>query len=384
MDTSPPLQVLHVLNSLNRSGAETMLASAAPIFSAAGIKGTILSTGDIPGPFAGTLRAAGYDVIHIPFSKSPAFLWRIWRQMCQGYDIVHLHTERGHLWYGLLARLAGAKIVLRTIHAIFGFTGTLRLRRGLARRLLHRLGVHHIAISPSVRDNEAQRFGLPTTVIPNWYDSTRFVPVTAQTREQARLRLGIEPAAQVIASVGNCATVKNHPAILHALALLPAAQRPRYLHLGQEEPDTPERRLAKTLGVHEYTHFLDPAFAAETVLQAADVFVMPSLHEGMGIALLEAMATGLPAIASDVPGLRDFAGQHPGQSIGVRLVPPAAEPLATALVEVLALAPSERTEYGAANAVCATTHYTIELGTAAYLRLFRRAVTSDRDGPETA
>jgi glycosyltransferase involved in cell wall biosynthesis len=371
MDTSPPLQVLHVLNSLNRSGAETMLASAAPIFSAAGIKGTILSTGDIPGPFAETLRAVGYDVIHIPFSKSPAFLWRIWRQMRQGYNIVHLHTERGHLWYGLLARLAGAKIVLRTIHAIFGFTGILRLRRGLARQLLHRLGVRHIAISPSVRDNEVQRFGLPTTVIPNWYDSTRFVPVTAQTREQARLRLGIEPAAQVIASVGNCATVKNHPAILHALALLPAARRPHYLHLGQEEPNAPERALAKALGIHEHTHFLDPAFPAETVLRAADVFVMPSLHEGMGIALLEAMATGLPAIASDVPGLRDFAGQQAGQSPGVRLVPPVAEPLAAALSELLHTSDTARAECGRANALCASAHYTIARGTTAYMALYR-------------
>ncbi len=67
------IKVLHILNSLRPSGGEVMLKLAAPFWQSQGLALSILSTGTQPGPFADSLNNAGYEIYHIPFSKSPKF-----------------------------------------------------------------------------------------------------------------------------------------------------------------------------------------------------------------------------------------------------------------------------------------------------------------------
>lgn len=305
------LRVLHVLAELKPSGAETMLVAAAPVFKLNGVECEVLSIGATRGPFAERFEAAGYRVHHLPFSRRPQFFWQQRRLMRAGrYDVIHLHCEAANFWQGLMARSV-CPVVLRTIHSTFSYTGNLQRRRGVQRRLLQRLGVQHVAISASVRDTELRRYRLPTTLIWNWYDSARFTVTTADAKTAARARFGIEKKDFVIASVGNCSKIKNHIAIIQAMAMLPVAQRPIYVHAGIEEAAQPEREFAKQLGVADSVRFLGGVGDVLLALQAADAYVMPSLHEGFGIAAIEAFATGLPALFADVPGLRDFRTDFP-------------------------------------------------------------------------
>lgn len=363
-----PLRVLHILGELKPSGAETMILSAAPAFSDNGIEAEILSTGRHPGPFAERLHLAGYRIIHIPFQRSPLFFVHVAAVMRNGYNVIHLHTERANFWLGVTACLSPARLVLRTIHSSFDFDGGLRRKRGLQRRLLHAVGVRHVAISESVQKNEAVRFGLRAELVPNWYDSRRFQPPELGERAKARHALGIGSGDKVIVSIGNCSEAKNHRAMIEALALLPVAERPLYLHVGMEEACGQERALAERLGMLERIRFLGPLADVRPPLLASDLFVMPSLYEGFGIAAIEALATGLPAVFSDVPGLCDFREMFPG----LFYAGTDAASLALALATALSLTPAELKSRAAGYPEVAQAHYGIEQGVTGYLNIYRQ------------
>ena len=204
------MRVLHILGELRLSGAEQMLCSAAVCFAQQDVTADVLSTGVQVGPHAHRFEESGYTVHHLPFRRHPLFFFSLWRLIRRGgYDVIHLHTERANFWQGLVVLIAGVKGKFRTIHNNFHFEGKLRSRRGLQRRVLAGMGVQHVAISPTVQSNEKSRFGLETTVIPNWYDNNHFRPPTSEQRDKSRRDLDVSDKF-VLLTIGNCSMVKNH------------------------------------------------------------------------------------------------------------------------------------------------------------------------------
>lgn len=362
-----PIRILHILSELRHSGMEAMLVSAAPHFIEQGVVSDILATGAELGRFAPRLQRAGYTVRHVPFARSPLFLWRAYQAMRGGYGAIHIHTEGAGFWLGMAARLAGVPSVVRTIHGAFAFEGALRWRRLIQRQALRWLGIRHVAIGSSVQDNERRRFLLPTTRINNWYDDQRFTPTTGAQRRAARAALEIAADTATLVSIGNCGRVKNHRAILEALSMLPVEKRPLYLHVGAEEADEPERRLAQSLGVTAWVRFLGAQDDVCQALQAADLFIMPSLHEGLGNAALEALATGLPCILADVPGLRDFQKDFPG----ILYTKPDPMPVADAIVRAFDGLAELRQLAAHAHPRAALSGFSAKKGVADYAALYR-------------
>lgn len=363
-----PLRVLHVLGELRPSGAETMLAVAAPTFAAHGVVTELLSTGVSPGPYADRLAAVGYGIRHLPFAKRPAFFLRLWRLLRRGrYQALHIHTERAAFWIGLTGLAAGVPSILKTIHNNFAFTGNLRLRRKVQRHLMAWLGMRQVAVGRAVQETERRHYGLETDLVNNWFDVERYRPPTAAERAAARAALGLGDDQVVLASVGNCNGFKNHGELLRALALLPASRRPIWLHAGAEEADHPERALARELGVEGWVRFLGSLPDPRRALHAADGYVMPSLREGLSISALEALATGLPAILTDVDGLRELGAAFPG----VRLPAPRAAALAAALEAFVDEDAGARWRAARDYPALARRAFGVEAGVAGYLRLYR-------------
>lgn len=354
------MRVLHVLNELRPSGAETMLRAAAGCWRRHGIHGEILCTGDTPGPYAGALREAGYPIHHLPFTKSIRFLTAFHSFVRRGaFDAVHLHAERAAFWYAALAWAAGQRRLVRSIHAAFDFRGPLRLRRGLQRWTMRRLfGVRMAACGDSVARLEWERFRNPVAVLGNWFDSEFYRPVADPLRDPA--------APFVVLTVGNCAAVKNHAALLRALEQLPEVH---YLHVGGEEEGQEERALAAGLGLSGRVRFLGPLTDLRPAFRSADLFVMPSLHEGFGVAAVEAMGAGLPVLLADVDGLRDFRPR----SGAIRFCAPEAGALAKAVREFMALPRAERFAVGAALSEMAHREFGVTAGAARYAALYREA-----------
>jgi glycosyltransferase involved in cell wall biosynthesis len=302
-------RILHILNELKPSGAETMLYHAAPFWAKFGIECDILSTGENIGSYAQELKNAGYGVFHLHNNKRPSFFIKLNQLVRNGeYDVIHQHAEGASYWTMLSLLMLRLKIV-RTIHSNFIFDGFLRLRRKFQRQHLSLFGVRFVSISDSVATNELKRFGIETQLIYNWAALDYFKAATKQEKSDARAVFGLQDDAIVMVSVGNCAFSKNHEAILQALAKLSFAEL-KYLHIGHEAEDGNEALLSRKLGINEKVIFAgrqDPLLA----LHAADFYVMPSRYEGFGIAALEALSTNLPAIFSDCPGLSDFKSYFP-------------------------------------------------------------------------
>lgn len=358
------MKVLHVLGELNPSGAETMLSAAGPLWQDFGIQAEILSTGRQIGPYAEQLNSAGYVLHHIAFQKSPRFFWLVYRLMqSKIYDVIHLHTERANFWFGLIALLTG-KRTLRTIHNTFPFTGLLGWTRKWQRHFLRQLGLTHIAISQSVQDTEYQYYGLSSPIIQNWYNSERFLPTDQMQREQARADLNIAADHFVILSVGNCSLVKNHAVLIDALATLKQIDW-RYLHIGIEI-DSSERQQVQALGIADRVHFYGLQTDILPYLQAADLFVMPSTYEGFGIAAIEAIATGLPALLTEVPGLTDFKNVFDG----LHYCSPTAANIAKILQEIVKYGPERIRQQCVENPGIAVQRFGIQRGLTSYVDFY--------------
>jgi glycosyltransferase involved in cell wall biosynthesis len=346
-----------------------MLRSAASYWKAHGIEGEILCAGAVPGSYAASLQAAGYLIHHLPFTPIPAFLMSIYRFLqSHKYDAIHIHTERAGFWYATLAYLTGHRRIVRSIHSVFPFTGGLRARRRLQRLIMRRaLGVQMAAASESVKRSEQRTFHNTTSVISNWFDSDSYSPPLPGERDAARAALGIEPHALVISSIGNCSLIKNHAAILQALSQAPNNSNIVYLHVGEEQADCQERRLTSELGLSAQVRFLGPLINARSVLHASDLFVMPSLHEGFGIAAVEAMGAGLPVALADVEGLLDFHTL----SASIHWIAPTTAGVASAILYVQHLDPAERRAIGERLSTAAHQRFGITVGAAQYAALYR-------------
>ena len=173
----------------------------------------------------------------------------------------------------------------------------------------------------------------PIEVVANGADITRFHP---RDRREARVRLGLDPDEPTISYVGKLVPRKGVDTLVEALGLL--ARRPGgapqlvVAGIGELREDMEER--ARRLGVHDRIRFLGkvPHDEVPWVMATGDVFVLPSLSEGLPTVVCEAMACGLPVVATAVDGTPEAV--RDGRT-GYLVPPREAEPLAAALGRVL-------------------------------------------------
>jgi len=205
--------------------------------------------------------------------------------------------------------------------------------RALIQRWCARRTDRIVAVSAPLAAYVQDFLGLASSpsVIPNGID---LAPFRARGDERGRLRAEWSiPAGAVLAiAVGRFAPVKNHVGMIRALAA--ASRTSSSLHLallgtGPLEPDI--RAEARRLGVLDRVRFLGFRSDVPACLTAADLWLLASSTEGLPIALLEAMAAGLPIVATAVGGIPDALGDPPAG----RLVPPGDD---AALGEALAAA----------------------------------------------
>jgi glycosyltransferase involved in cell wall biosynthesis len=363
------MRVLHILNELRPSGAEAMLHAAASYWHEQGIEGDILSTGNTVGTYASVLEKSNYHIYHIPYSSSFAFLMDIYSFLKrQRYDIIHIHSERVNFWYALIAYISGSRKLIRTIHSMFPFKSMVRIKRSIQRLVMRKvLDVKMVSISSSVKLNEWKNFCNHSILIHNWFDSTKYKLPSREERNVARKTLSLSDDLMIVTSIGNCGPCKNHPSIIKALAKLSENSSVVYLHVGQEADGYPERKLAETIGVSRRVRFIGIVLDILPILYASDVYIMPSLYEGFGVAAVEAMGAGLPAILSDVPGLRDFREVCKD----IYWIEPTSESMAKAIEHFLGLSAADLHGAGLRLSTSVHRHFAVENGARAYAQLYR-------------
>lgn len=276
---------------------ERMLVTAAEHFRTENVHNIVVGQGRHH-PYANELRKAGYDVrelesIGLSFTNALVFR-RLVRDL--GVDVVHIHTEGNYLRTALVARWALGRTgaLVRTIHSIFAAKGLWRVKRFLQAKVADRLLSALIAPSPDVVAQERTMMRMPQ-VIFNWVDDEVY-SIQPYRDSNAAPRDSV-PTALI---VGNCSPIKHHELALEAIS----ESQHNVLHLGDERDASP-RELALLDSIERSGRLLERGVQSpHDALRRADYFVMPSRHEGMSVALAEAIVAGVPALVNDVQGLQ--------------------------------------------------------------------------------
>jgi glycosyltransferase involved in cell wall biosynthesis len=188
-----------------------------------------------------------------------------------------------------------------------------------------------IAVSAAGREEIVAGLGVEREridVVPNGVRPPPATPSTAGVRE--RHRLGQRPVALTVATN---LPHKNLPVLIDALALMNSEQRPVLVIVGHGTDDGALRARAAAAGVAEDVRLLGGRSTEEldSLYALADCLVLPTLHEGFGLPVLEAMARSVPVVCSDIPALREVAGEA-----ALYLDPRSATQIAARISELLA------------------------------------------------
>lgn len=340
------MRVLHVINGLGTGGAERSLAELLPWYDAAGIESAVVCLARKPDGVHAEVEAAGCPVTVVGPDRGAA-AWRLRRAIARMRpDIVHTTIFDADV----LGRVAAVGFPCKVVSSLVNTFGSVRLadptvsqRKLAAARLVNTVTARHLtdhfhAISGAVRESAVLHLGIDparVTVVERGRDLARLGETSPDRRRSVRRSLGLREDAEVVLNVGRQEPQKGHVHLLDAIAKL-AVTRPRLVlvQAGREGKATANlRRIAEGYGIEERTVFLGHRGDIGGLLAAADVFAFPSIYEGLGGSVLEAMAMRVPVVVSDVPALVDVVECGRGATV----VPVGdAAGLATAIDEVFA------------------------------------------------
>lgn len=352
-------RILHVITRLDRGGSAT---------------NTLLTVAGLARPFRPTLVfgrtaelpplarqvAERVETVELPVlvrNPSPVHdlraLVALYRLMRQGaFDLVHTHTSKAGVLGRAAARLAGVRRIVHTPHGHYfhgGYAGPAMIRLFVR---LERWAARFTDRLVALTDQEARdhlRLGIGTpaqfATIPSGVELAAFEK-PAEPPATVRAALGLPPHAGLIGSVGRLEPVKGHRYLVDAFARLAPRFPELHLALIGDGPLFAELRArAQRQGVAERVRFLGWRDDTPVLLHALDLFVFPSLNEGMGRALVEAMAAGRPIVASRAGGIPEVLAE--GEA-GLLVEPADALDLARG-IETLLRDPGLRTGLGEAG-----------------------------------
>jgi len=338
---------LFVINSFLAGGAERSLVEMLPRLVDEGVTPIIASLYYREVGFEEEVREAGYDV-RLLSGESRIGKARALRKLIQqeSPDLVYTSLFDADLagWLATMgmdvplisnlantaydpARLADPNIDerrLRIIRSIDGYTS--------------RHGTDHFhAVSQAVKDSTVETLGVDPdriTVVKRGRDADRLGLRTPERRADARHRLGIPDDALVVVTVGRQEYQKGHRFLIEAFVDV-VADHPnaQLLITGREGHSSVQlEQLIESLALGSAVTILGHRSDVPEVLAASDIFAFPSLYEGLGGALIEALALGLPVVASDIPALREVVRE--GEN-AVLVAPGDPSGLATAITSLL-------------------------------------------------
>lgn len=315
-----------------------------------------------PGPYADEL--AGEGIRHAPLGSSTrgmdlladlraaAELWRILRR--ERPDVLHTHNPKPGVYGRIVGRLARVPVVVNTNHGLWATEHDRRVKRVVVQALeAVAARFSHAELLQNVEDLELltrRRVNVPsrTRLLGNGIDLARFTPGGIGPKERAALRdeVGAGPGAVVVGMVGRMVAEKGYPELFEAAARLD--DRYVVVAIGPDDPEkadgvTPaQREAAEQAGVV----FLGQRDDVERLYGAMDLFVLPSHREGFPRAAMEAAATGLPIVATDVRGCRQVVDD----GVTGLLVPVRDPDRLAAAIAALGDDPDRRAAMGAAAA----------------------------------
>ena len=325
------MNILFLTNHLNVGGITSYLLTLAPGLKARGHTVYLASGG---GEDLSEFLKAGVECIPLPLRTKQEIHPKVFISALKAerevrkrsIDVVHSNTRTTQVAACLIKHWTKVSHV-STCHGFF--------KPKLVRRLFPCWGEETIAISEPVKEHLVRDMGVRAdaiTVIHNGIDAERFSPCISADRRAYKKKLGFAdgPLVGIIARLSD---VKGHRYLIEAMKTVSISfPDARLLIVGEGKMHHDLNGWTQCLNLQEYVRFVPSVSDTRDVLSALDVFVMPSLHEGLGLALMEAMAAGCPVVGSAVGGIKSLI-QH--EVTGLLSKPADADSIAAAIIRFL-------------------------------------------------
>ncbi|MDD4981255.1 MAG: glycosyltransferase family 4 protein [Candidatus Omnitrophica bacterium] len=297
------MKIMHLINHLNIGGIGSYALNLSAGLIKKGHRLFIASSG---GELLGEFSSLGAEPVLVPLKTKNELSPKILLSLIEltkvvkanHIDILHSHSRTTQVLGCLLQRLTGVKHIF-TCHGFF--------KRRFSRRVFPCWPDKIIAISDQVREHLINDFKLRAPridLVYNGIDTDKFSPPSFEDRQKAKLKIGLR-LSPVVGILARLSDVKGHRYLIEAMKdVLPVYPRAQLLIAGEGKMEKELKKLTEDFGIKANVIFVTNTLNAREVLSAIDFFVMPSLNEGLGMALMEAMSMGLAVIGSSVGGIK--------------------------------------------------------------------------------
>jgi len=266
-------------------------------------------------------------------------VWSLWRIIrAERPDIVHTHTSKAGIVGRLAAWLAGAPVIIHTTHGhvFYGHFSPLLSKVYLIIERIFATFTHRMVALTEGEKQDFLKFSLcPEGKIVKIHSGVKIDKyLNAKVNRVAfKQELGIHANRLVVGTVGWLWPIKGPMYLLKAMGKVwEGNPECELVYVGKGELEAELRATAAAMGVSDKVNFLGWREDIYNIMPLFDLFALPSLNEGMGRVLVEAMAAGKPLVASEVGGVPDLV--TPGAT-GILVPPGDVEALAAAISEIL-------------------------------------------------
>lgn len=294
------IRILHVVGRMDRAGAETMIMNLYRELDLSKYQFDFVYFTDERCDFDDEIEALGGKIIRLPGHNPFQRFWSLLALLRHGeWGIVQSHMLFASGLHLLAAKLAAVPIRIAHSHSTsVSKLGVVRVRlyQSCMRQLLSKVPTHYVACGRA-----AGKYLFPkkaeVTFLPNAIDVDHFGQADGIT---ARSDLEVTSGELLILQVGRLAPVKNH---LWSIAVADKLRNKnvkfKMLFVGTGPDQEQIKQEIARLGLEKHVRMLGLREDIANLMAAADVMIMPSLHEGFPVTLVESQASGLPAVISD-------------------------------------------------------------------------------------
>lgn len=299
------MNILFLTTHANTGGITSYILTLGEALVKSGHKVWVASSG---GDCVPRLEAVGIHHIKINARTKSEMHPKVWFNLPllnalvrkEGIHIIHAQTRVTQVLGTCLSRLTGIPMIT-TCHGFF--------RPRWFRKIFSCWGEAVIAISKPVERHLSSDFGVAKNkiyLIANGIDLSRFAMVDDDRRRSVRQKMGINEI-KLIGIIARLSDVKGISVLIKAMAnVLCEIPSANLMIVGQGPEEAALKKLTQDLSLTAHVRFENTINQTQEVLPAFDVFVMPSLMEGLGLSVMEAQACGIPVVASRVGGLVDL------------------------------------------------------------------------------
>lgn len=302
MEQIKPVRILHVVGAMNRGGTETMLMNIYRNIDHEHVQFDFISYSKEEAHYDEEIKKMGGKIIRLTKTTSVKQIYHVIKQNGP-YIAVHGHTLFHCGLASVAAKVAGIKVRISHAHTVADDSDRY-LRKtyiNLMRVMINSFSTHLLACSKGAGQYLFGEKNLEKSnyaYFPNVIDYEKFISTSQIEMKKFKVEEGLGNHF-VLGHIGTFKEVKNHLFLLKIMEKMSKHPSSKLILVGDGELRKPLQTEVEKMGLVDRVRFVGVREDVATILSSMDVFIFPSLSEGLGLVLLEAQASGIPCIVSE-------------------------------------------------------------------------------------